>query len=312
MLFVWIILGLVGLWLGTNFIMDSALVIAKRYNLSHTFVGAAFLAVITDLPEVFVSLEASIMQLQGVESSGIITGNAIGSCFSQITLVLGVAGLFLRFNMAKIELIRDGIVLLGTIGLIYLLGGDGKINRIEGGLFLLVYGLYYRFLLKSHTNHTDDNSNGKNYTNWQLILLVISGFVLLAISSNLLIEKSLLLAQIWGVAQSFVGVVIIGIGTSLPELAVTIMAVLRKSVGMSVGNIIGSNVFDGLVPIGLGGVIGTVKVERNLLTTDLPILFVATFIVLLFLWTRRGISISKGLMLIGIFCFYLILKFVSI
>jgi len=312
LLFGWIILGIVGLGLGTNFIMDSAFVIAKRYNLSHTFVGVAFLAVVTDLPEVFVTLEASVMKLQGIESSGIITGNAIGSCFSQITLVLGVAGLFLRFTMAKEVLIRDGIVLLGTLILIYFFGEDGKINRFEGGLMLLVYALYYLVIIKSHVNHNDDNSKGKDYSNWQLILLVLAGFVLLAISSNLLIEKSMQLAELWGVAQSFVGVVIVGIGTSLPELAVTIVAVFRKSVGMTVGNIIGSNIFDGLIPIGLGGVISNVKIERNLLDIDLPILFVTTLIVLLFLWTKRGIGTLKGTILVAVFCVYLAVKFITI
>lgn len=306
-----ILLGLIGLWLGTKFIIDSALGIAKRFNLSHSFVGVAILAVGTDLPEVFVSLKASITQLQGTESSGIITGNAIGSCLSQITLILGVAGLFLKFNMAKKDLLRDGIALLGSIIMLYFFGRDGKISRLEGGAMLLVYALYYVVLMKSQTNHEDDNSEGKDYSNGKLILLLLSGFVVLVFSSNLVVENSMLLAEKWGVAQSFVGIVIIGLGTSLPELAVSVGAALRKSAGMSVGNVIGSNIFDGLIPVGLGGTISSIKFENNLLNIDLPILFFSTLIVLLFLRTKRGISVVEGITLVAMFFLYLLVKFIT-
>ncbi len=311
MAFALIILGLIGLWLGTKFIIDSSLGIAKRFNLSHAFVGVAILAVGTDLPEVFVSLKASILQLQGVESSGIITGNAIGSCLSQITLILGVAGLFLKFTMAKKDLWRDGIALLGSITMLYFFGMDGVINRWEGSAMLLVYILYYVILLKTQANHEDDNSEGKDYSNGKLILLLLTGFIVLVFSSHLVVDNSMLLAEKWGVAQSFVGIVIIGLGTSLPELAVSIGAALRKSAGMSVGNVIGSNIFDGLIPIGLGGVISTTKIESSLLNIDLPILFAATFIVLVFLRTKRGISIIEGIALLAIFFLYLTLKFMT-
>lgn len=306
-----IIVGLVGLWLGTKFIIDSALGIAKRFNLSHSFVGVAILAVGTDLPEVFVSLKASIMQLQGIESSGIITGNAIGSCLSQITLILGVAGLFLKFTMTKNDLLRDGIALLGSIIMLFLFGMDGRISRMEGGAMLLVYVGYYVILVKSQTNHQDDNSQGKDYSNGKLIFLLLSGFIVLVFSSNLVVVNALQLAEKWGVAQSFVGIVIVGLGTSLPELAVSIGAAVRKSAGMSVGNVIGSNIFDGLIPIGLGGVISTTKIESDMLYIDLPILFFITLIVLVFLRTKRGISTFEGITLVTFFFLYLTVKFLT-
>jgi cation:H+ antiporter len=311
MVFGLIILGLIGLWLGTKLIIDGALGIAKRFNLSHSFVGVAILAVGTDLPEVFVTLKASIMQLQGIESSGIITGNAIGSCLSQITLILGVAGLFLKFTMDKKDLLRDGIALLGSIIMLFFFGMDGIISHWEGSTMLLVYVLYYVVLIKSQANHEDDNSEAKEYSNVKLIIILLSGFVVLVFSSNLVVENSMLLAEKWGVAQSFVGIVIIGLGTSLPELVVSVGAALRKSVGMSVGNVIGSNIFDGLIPIGLGGVISTTKIESNLLNVDLPILFFSTLIVLVFLRTKRGISIFEGITLIVMFFLYLTVKFIT-
>lgn len=305
-----ILIGLIGLWLGTKWIINGAIGIAKRYNLSHSFVGVAILAVGTDLPEVFVSIKASLLNLKGIESSGIITGNAIGSSISQITLILGVAGLFLSFTMAKRDLIRDGIALISSIVLLFVFGTDGNISRFEGAMLLIVYLLYYIVLMKSQNNNvSDDNSSGENYSNGRLTLFLLAGFALLIFASHLVVDNAMLLAEKWGVAQSFVGIVIVGVGTSLPELAVSVGAALKKSAGMSVGNVIGSNIFDGLIPIGLGSVISTTKIDNLLLNFDLPVLFIATILVLVFLRTKRGISTFEGICLIAFFLIYLSLKF---
>lgn len=303
-----IIIGLVGLWLGTRWIINGAIEIAKRFNLSHSFVGVAILAVGTDLPEVFVSIKASMLQLRGIESSGIITGNAIGSGISQITFILGVAGLFLNFTLAKKDLLRDGIALLTSILLLFVFGIDGIVTRLEGWILLIAYLVYYLFLLKSQNENTNDNSRSKEYSNSALAFFLLAGFSILIISSHLVVEHAMLLAEKWGVAQSFVGIAIIGLGTSLPELAVSVGAAIRKSAGMSVGNIIGSNIFDGFIPIGIGGVISTTNMDSNLLKFDLPTLLAMTLLVLIFLRTKRGISKIEGISLIIIFLLYLAIK----
>lgn len=305
-----ILVGLVGLWLGTKWIINGAIGIANRFNLSHSFVGVAILAVGTDLPEVFVSVKASLLQLKGIESSGIITGNAIGSGISQITFILGVAGLFLNFTMAKKDLWRDGIALLASIILLFVFGIDGIVTRLEGGVLLMVYLLYYIILMRSQSDHADDNSAGKDYSNIALTLYLLLGFLILIFSSHIVVENAMLLATKWGVAQSFVGIVIIGLGTSLPELAVSVGAAIRKSPGMSVGNVIGSNIFDGLIPIGLGGIISTTNIEGDFLKFDLPVLLAVTLLVLVFLKTKRGISKLEGIILIIIFLLYIAIKLI--
>ena len=303
-----IIPGLIGLWLGTKWIINGAVGIAKKFNLSHSFVGVAILAVGTDLPEVFVTVKASILQLRGIESSGIITGNAIGSSISQITFILGVAGLMLNFRMSKKDLFRDGIALLSSIIVLFAFGFDRVINWQEGVALLMMYLVYYIFLLRSRTVNADNNANLKNYSNLVLALYLFVGFIILIFSSHLVVENSMKLAEKWGVAQSFIGIAIIGLGTSLPELAVSVGAALRKSSGMSVGNIIGSNIFDGFIPIGLGSTISTINMEGNLLKFDLPFLFAVTFMVLIFLKTKRGITKIEGVILIIIFLLYIAIK----
>ena len=303
-----IITGLIGLWLGTKWIINGALGIAKRFNLSHSFVGVAILAVGTDLPEVFVTVKASILQLRGIESSGIITGNAIGSGISQITFILGIAGLLLNFTMLKKDLMRDGIALLTSIVLLFVFGIDGDVTRLEGAIMLVIYLFYYIILVRNKTINADDNSAGKDYSNIVLSLFLLFGFSVLILSSHLVVENAMKLAEKWGVAQSFIGIAIIGLGTSLPELAVSVGAAIRKSSGMSIGNIIGSNIFDGFIPIGLGGLISTTNMEANLLKFDLPVLLAVTLLVLIFLKTKRGISKPEGIILITIFLIYIATK----
>jgi cation:H+ antiporter len=303
-----ILIGLIGLWIGTKAIINGAIGVADRFNLSHSFVGVSILAVGTDLPEVFVTVKASLLHLKGIESSGIITGNAIGSSISQITLILGIAGLFLNFTMVKKDLLRDGIALLTSIILLFVFGIDNIITRFEGVILLVMYLLYYFILIKGNTENTDNNFSGKEYSITTLVFFLLLGFLILIFSSHLVVQNAMLIAEKWGVTQSFVGILIVGIGTSLPELAVSVGAAIRKSAGMSVGNIIGSNVFDGFIPIGLGGVISTTNMDNNLLKFDLPFLLAATLLVLIFLRTKRGISKLEAIILLSIFLLYIGMK----
>ena len=303
-----VLIGLFGLWLGTRWVIAGALGLAKRYSLSHSFVGLGILALGTDLPEVFVSLNASMLHLKGIESSGIITGNAIGSSISQITVILGITGLLLSFRIEKKDFNRDAFFLLSSITLLYVFGFDGLINRLEGAILIATYLVYYIILFREGHTNEDDNASGKVLTIPWIVFNLILGLSVLIYSSHVVVKNAMMLAEHWGVAQSFVGIAIIGLGTSLPELAVSIGAAINKSPKMTVGNIVGSNIFDGLIPIGLGGAISTTNMEDVLLTFDLPFTFVVTLIVLLFLRTKRGISTIEGIILILIYLAYIYLK----
>lgn len=303
-----LVLGLIGLWLGTKWVVKSAIGIANRFNLSHAFVGLAILSIGTDLPEVFVTINATFMQLKGVESSGIITGNAIGSSISQISIVLGLSGLFLNFKTTKKELIRNSISLISSMLLLVIVGFDGKISRTDGFLLLGAYLIYYIILLKSDSKDSKKNVVIQHYKPIMLAVFLLFGFGLLIVSSHFVVTNAMYFAERWGVAQSFVGIVIIGLGTSLPELSVSIGAAMRKSAGMSIGNIIGSNVFDTLIPIGLAGSISKISMENSLLKFDLPILFAVTVLVIVFLGTKRGISRIESIILIMSYLVYVLLK----
>lgn len=308
MYILFVIAGLIGLWLGTKWIINSAIGIAERFNLSHSFVGIAIIAVGTDIPEVFVSVDASLLHLKGIETSGIITGNAIGSSICQITFILGISSLLFNYRISGNELLRNGLALFTSLILLFSFGTDGIISRIEGILLVTVYILYYLIMIRTKKDLKEPLPKRSVHSNMALLFFLISGFIVLIFSSKLVVNNALVLAKIWGVKESFVGIAIVGLGTSLPELAVTIGAAYRKSSGMSVGNIIGSNVFDGFIPIGVGGSISTIHMGKNLLRFDLPFLAAVTLLALLFLRSPKGLSKAGGFILITGYVIYLTIK----
>lgn len=289
-------------------VVKSAIGMADRFNISHAFVGLAILAVGTDLPEIFVTIDAAILQLNGVESSGIITGNAIGSSISQISIILGLAGLLLNFKIVKKELIYNGIALLTSIVLLFAVGFDGIISRIDGLVLISGYIIHYVVLLKNGSSSTNNHTLEAKHSNLMLTGYLLIGFVILIFSSHFVVKNAMYFAEKWGIAQSFVGIVLIGLGTSLPELAVSIGAAIKKSAEMSVGNIIGSNIFDTLIPIGLGGSISKISMENDLLKFDLPVQFLITLLVIIFLASKKGILRIEAIVLIIIYLLYVLAK----
>ena len=306
------LLGLVGLWLGTELVIRGAVNIAKYYELSQVFVGVAVLAIGTDLPEMVIAINASIQNvLQGVNTSGIIIGNAIGSSFSQISLVLGIAGLLGYLTLSKRHLYEDGIVLLGAVLLLILLGFDGQITRIEGIVLIVVYAMYYSRLI--HQERLGQKIKKRYDKGISMdILYLILGMAIVIFASEIVVDNSVKFSEKLEIRQSFVGIIIIGLGTSLPELALSLNAVRKKAVGLSVGNLIGSNIFDLLIPVGTGAIISELKFERSLIWFDFPFLFLLSFIVLFFFKKKKGLQKIEAVILIGIFALYAALKVVGV
>ncbi|MCK5678809.1 MAG: hypothetical protein KAH72_10105, partial [Flavobacteriaceae bacterium] len=144
------------------------------------------------------------------------------------------------------------------------------------------------------------------------ILFLIIGIIIVIFTSELVVDNSISFAENFGIKQSFVGIIIIGLGTSLPELALALNALRKKASGLSVGNLIGSNIFDMLIPVGMGASISELKIEKSLILFDLPFLFLLSFIVLFFFYKKKGLQKIEAVILIGIFLLYATLKIVGI
>ncbi len=307
-----ILFGLIGLWLGTELIIKGAVNIAKYYELSQVFVGLAILSIGTDLPEIIIAINASLHSaIEDTDTSGIIIGNAIGSSFIQISMVLGLVGLLGYLTLKKRRLYEVGIMLLGSVLLVTLLAIDGKITRVDGIVLIVVYLIYYfRLFHQEEINKKIKKKFTKNIRKDIIYLFV--GIIIVIFTSELVVDNSISFAENFGIRQSFVGIIIIGLGTSLPELALALNAIRKKASGLSVGNLIGSNIFDMLIPVGMGASISELKIEKSLILFDLPFLLLLSFIVLFFFYKKKGLQKIEAIILICLFVIYAALKIVGV
>lgn len=301
-----LLLGLLGLWGGTLLTVNGAVALSEKHGLSQGFVGLTILAMGTDLPELLVSVSGSIQKLRGVDASGVIVGNAVGSAMAQGTLVLGVAGLVGYLSVAPKMVRRDGATLLLAIGLLAALGIDGRIGHFEGAALLIAYLIYVVALVQAE-HHSESRARGPR-GRVSPVLLVAVGLVTVMLSSHVVVTEGIALAEAWGITQTVLGVLIIGAGTSLPELALSVGAARKGHASLSVGNVIGSNIFDLLVPLGLAGVISPLSVAPSTIWFDLPAVALATVALLVFLLRRRGLQKREALALVVLYVGFAVLR----
>jgi len=294
-----LILALVGLWAGTELAVRQALRLAAILGLSPLFVGLTILAIGTDLPELVLSIEAAVQRLGGIETSGLVIGDAIGSCLGQIGFALGVAGLVGYVTLGRRQIWSDGVMLLGSIGIFFLVSWDGVITRIDGGILIIVYLIYFATAIRREQYEGREHQTGAKTNRITSSFLCLVGLLIVAVSSHLAILSAVALAEEWGIAQTFIGIVLIGMGTSLPELAVSVNAALKKQGALSVGNVLGSNIFDMLVAPGAAAAIAGLAVRsRVTLWIDLAVLLAISVLVLVFFLKRKGLQKREALTLV--------------
>lgn len=306
-----LLLGLAGLWGGTLLTVRGAVELSERRGLSKGFIGLTILAIGTDLPELLVSVSGSVQQLQGVEASGLIVGNAIGSAIAQGTVVLGVAGLIGYLSVAPRMVRRDGLTLLFAMLITGALAADGAIGRLEGVALVVAYLIYVAALIQAESRSGQPPSRGSTGPISPLFLMLV-GLVTVGLSAHVVVTEGVAIAEAWGISQTVLGALIIGAGTSLPELALSIGAAKQGHASLSVGNVIGSNIFDLLIPVGLAAAISPLTVTSDTIWLDLPALALATLALLLFLLRRRGLQKREALSLLVLYVGYAALRLTTI
>jgi len=302
-----LILGLAGLWFGTEVTIHGAVSIAKRYGVSEFIIGLVILSIGSDLPELSIALDAGLKNLGGGNYSDVVVGSALGSSLGQIGFVLGFVGLLSYLTLPRQIIYRHGATLLGSLVLVALFGWDGTVTITEGSALLLVYAIYLVALLNEVNAGKAVEQPGELPLRRSLLYLAV-GLAIVIGSAELTVSSAIGVAQSLGLSESVVAVILIGFGSSLPELSISVAAVAKGHHRLSVGNLIGSNVFDTLVPIGAAAVIAPLSFDRGLLRFEMPYLFSLTAVVIFFFLHKRGIQRWEAAIVLSLYCAYVLVK----
>ena len=312
---IYLIIGMFGLWIGSGIVVEHGEKIAKSLNISSRVVGLTVASLGSSLGEMLTNVVAGLRRNQGIEASGIAFGTIIGSNISLITFVLGFCGLFTVYYLErkKKSMKRDWTMLLIAIILMFLFSLDGVISIFEGILLISAYGFYFLVVLKQEEvfdKVIDAHHNHKSFIPKTILSLsaLFVGVLIAIYSANLIVDNGVEIANSFRIQTVLIGI-LVGFSTSLPELTISLRAILRGAHGLSIGNIVGGNIVDPLLSLGLGAFIAPIKVDKISLWFDVPFVFFATLLALIFF--KRGGKLDKieASALIGVYVLFLVLKF---
>ncbi len=303
-----VILGLLMLVSGGESLVHGATRLAQRLNMTPYLIGLTVVAFGTSVPELFISLTAS---LQG--HPDIMIGNVIGSNVANVGLILGCCALLTPLKLDLQAVWTELIIVLGASVFLILCSGYGYFPRLVGLIFVFAL-ISYTYL--TYANHKDNTQKDELHHIPQsgtfpvtILLTIIAGLLLLTFGSQVFIQGAVSIARYFHVSELVIGLTLAAVGTSLPELAASIAALRQKETGMLLGNVIGSNMFNLLMVLGLTGLIKPFGLEKELLFRDLPTMFAFTVVIIPMLtkddMTKRW---HGGLLLTayGAYCFWLL------
>ena len=288
---VYIITGLLLLVLGGNWLLKAAVALSLKLDIPKIVIGMTVVSFATSAPELIVSINAAL-----IGKSDLALGNVIGSNIANLGLVLGVTLLFGKMEVQKSFYKTDWPVMMIASGMLFVfLTGDHVILAYEGVILFSFLIIFLIYLLRFQKVAVIDElpEDDEPLPLYKIALFLVLGGVGLWGGSELLIKGAVFLAQEFGVSERIIAVTIVSIGTSVPELAASIIAVLKKEKAISLGNLIGSNVFNILAVLGITSMITPVSVsDKGLLTNDIFWMLGISFIILPLVFFPKGMRLN--------------------
>ncbi len=302
--FVVFLVAMSALIYGADFIIKESERIALHFNISHFVIGATLIAFGTSLPEMAASMVAA-----SVDKSEMAVANVIGSVIFNITLVLGVVFLISKTMHPKRDLFaRDSAWVIIPVVLFFIMIQDGVIGRLDGILYLLLMVSYLVFLFTDSKEdlegEIDEELASQKFKWGKTILLLTIGFALTIGGANFVIDSGINIARIFGISEWIIGIFFISLGTSLPELVVSLVAVKKGNAEMSIGNIIGSNVANFSMVLGAASLVNPLTID--LVTTKFDMLImVAASLTLLFILANKLYNRAGAIFLLIILALFI-------
>lgn len=295
----YIIIGLILLILGGNWLLKASVGLSAKLNISKIIVGLTVVSFATSAPELIVSVQSA---LNGF--SDIAVGNVVGSNIGNIGLVLGVVLLITSLQVEPTFYNTDWpMMMMASLILFFVLVIDASISRFEGIFFIILLIVFLVILVRKNSKIQlkDSKSATTNLSYLSIFSLLVIGGVALWLGSELLVKSAVNLAESIGVSKRVIAITVVSIGTSIPELASSIIAAIKKETDISIGNIIGSNVFNILSVLGFTALVKPItQVDEKIVNFDIYWLLGFAFVLLpmVYLPIRNSLSFKQGVVLV--------------
>ncbi len=310
------------LYFGANFLVKGAVSIAEKLNISRMVIGLTVVALGTSMPEFVISFFA---RLRGIlnpaiqNSSDISIGNVVGSNIINIALVLGLSAMIRPIASDSTLNKRDMPILIGITLLFALATLNGVFSRIEGIAIVLIFLIYMYFVIRSANKEKnsasqtmEDIPEEQHMKTGTAVLLSLFGLGLLVGGAQLLVHSGTFLARKIGVSEMVISITMIALGTSLPELFTSLVAAVKGESGISIGNIMGSNIFNLCFVIGLTSILGPLDVNSRVMRFDNWVMLGITILLLPFLISKKKLIRLEGAVLFLIYILYTANMFLKI
>lgn len=313
--FVLLLVGVGLLTLGGEALIRGALAAARRLNVSPLLSGLVIVGFGTSSPELVVSVDAA---LSG--SPDIAVGNVVGSNIANILLILGLSATITVLRVTPLSLRRDAVMVIVATLIFMVLALGGGLGRLDAAIFLLVLLGYLTWAYQTEKNSASpsgelhqaeaDEVQSVPQTVWWTISAIVLGLLLLIGGSQVLLSGAIGIAQRFGVSEALIGLTLVAVGTSLPELTVSVMAALRKHADVAVGNVLGSNIFNLLAILGISALVEPLPLAQRIQSFDQWAMLGAAVLLVLFLLKKQQLTRLAGITFLLAYVAYVWVSFV--
>ncbi len=305
--------GFVLLLFGADFLVRGAVALARRFNISPMVIGMTIVAYGTTAPELVVSVEAALKGAPGIS-----VGNVVGSNIANILLILGAAALVHPIHCTPRLIYRDSSVMLGAAFVFVGLALTGSISRTQGIAMIaaiVCYSLYTYWAERRRGHNTDihekeaeEFSEGPQSV-WLALLAVIGGIVSVVVGAHILISGAVTAARFFGVGEEVIGLTLVAVGTSLPEMATAVVAAWRRHTDIAIGNVIGANIYNVLAIMGVVSIITPLEIPAQIVRFDIWFMLAVTLALLVAAVALKGVSRAVGGVFLGAYAVYVMLQY---
>ncbi|MBN2524569.1 MAG: calcium/sodium antiporter [Bacteroidales bacterium] len=302
-----LILGLVLLITGANWLVDGASALAKKYKVSDLTIGLTIVAFGTSAPELAVNSFASLQHYQDI-----VFGNVIGSNNFNLFFILGLAGIITPLSVQSNTVWKEIPLSFVAIGLLFLMANDFLspgvclLTRFDGLLLLMLFGLFLYYVYRQlKTDKMRAETSVKRFSGIKVWAMILIGLVLLVAGGRLVVVKAVQMAAIMGISEKIIGLTIVAAGTSLPELATSVVAAIKRNNDIAVGNIIGSNIFNIFLILSVSSLINPIVYDPKF-NTGLYLLAGGTAFLFIAMFTGQKKKLDRweaGILLISFFLY---------